>query len=166
FQIFYGNLYYRISWIVSAFMIGMGFGITSGLRAAKASDVRGLAKIHLGISLYFWMLVGLMVSFQKTGLQTTVFGEVFFLGAAVLIGGLVGFEFPYANQLFLAHEKEISSKAGRMYAADLFGSSLGALLPGIFMIPVFGVLETIFVLAGVNFAVGGLLFYLPLQRKG
>lgn len=68
----------------------------------------------------------------------------------VLIGALVGLEFPYANQLYLAEKKDAYQKTGVIYAADLFGSCLGALLTSIFILPIFGIFQTILILVMAN----------------
>ena len=76
-----------------------------------------------------------------------------FLLLAAAIGGLVGFEYPVANRMYLAGEAENGRKGGVIYGVDLAGSSLGALLVGLWALPVLGVGATLAILAALNAAV-------------
>ena len=77
------------------------------------------------------------------------------------LGGLAaGAVFPFANRLYLG--KGGGERLGSIYAADLWGSAVGALLTAGFLIPIWGVLQTLALLGAVNI----LLVPLLLFRKG
>jgi hypothetical protein len=59
--------------------------------------------------------------------------------------------FPLANQIYLSFEKEISKKTGIIYSADLIGSSFGALIPPLILIPVYGVFLNLVLISALNF---------------
>ena len=78
-------------------------------------------------------------------------GAFLLLGA--LIGGLIGFEFPVANRIYLGDGEENLRQAGDLYGVDLAGSCLGALWIGLWALPALGVGGTLVALAALNAAV-------------
>lgn len=160
FQVFYGNVYYRIAWIITAFMAGMGAGTWFANRRIFKEPRPVLGWLHFAMTDYFFVLTLLAWllargSFGIAGGWT----EVVFLAAAAGLGALVGIEFPLANQLFLTVGGTQEVKPGTIYAADLFGACLGALLTAAFLIPVWGVNRTLLLLGCLNGAVSLLLFF-------
>lgn len=159
FQVFYGNLYYRIAWIITAFMIGIGVGTWWGNRQNFREPYRPLGWIHATVATYFsgltllgWLLV------QGSWLFAS-WGQWMFLANAIGIGGFIGIEFPLANRLFFSGAGISEVRTGMIYAADLFGSCLGALLTAAFLIPVWGVGPTLLLLIGSNAAMALLLVF-------
>jgi hypothetical protein len=82
---------------------------------------------------------------------------------------LIGLEFSYANILFFTPQRQTdkfrigphtghSQGLGTIYAADLFGSCLGALGVSVFMIPAYGVYKTLLFLIIINITLAGVLF--------
>lgn len=155
FQVFYGNLYYKIAWIVSAFMAGMAAG-TFGGNGVRRTSLLKLASLHACIGFYFmaWLLLLRLAARSQWVLPEAVW---YFL--ALWIGALVGFEFPYVNALLFTGQNEGRRiQTGTVYAADLLGSCLGALGVSIFMIPAYGVFKTLFLLAALNISAACLLW--------
>jgi predicted membrane-bound spermidine synthase len=64
-----------------------------------------------------------------------------------LVGGLV---FPLANQIYLSENQEATNKTGVIYGADLIGAALGAIISPLILIPVYGVLTNLFLIAFLN----------------
>lgn len=83
--------------------------------------------------------------------------EISFYLLAAIIGFLVGTIFPQANRILFVQEEKPERETGFLYAVDLFGAFLGAVLPSIFLIPVFGVIKTVILLGIIN--------TLPLLKK-
>jgi predicted membrane-bound spermidine synthase len=81
----------------------------------------------------FWVLAR---PFQPQWVATLV--PVFLYGVNALAGFLVGLQFPAASGLLGAS----SRVAGALYAADLVGAFLGALLTAAVLVPAAGVLGT------------------------
>ena len=79
-----------------------------------------------------------------------------------VIGGLIGFEFPVANKLYLARCGFDERKTGVIYGVDLLGSCIGALLVSMGMLPVIGSLQTLGVVALLN----GLVLLLVAKNLG
>ncbi len=139
FQIFYGDLYDKIAWIITAFMAGMAAGTLWGYRNPSGSWGR-LASLHAGLGVY--LACWLMWIRATAHYGWAVSPELWILGGTG-IGVLAGIEFTTVNML-----KGV--RAGTVYAADLAGSSAGALGIGIFMIPVYGIYKTLIFLILIN----------------
>ena len=69
----------------------------------------------------------------------------------LMCGALVGSEFPLANKIFLKAADQVSEVAGTLYASDLLGAWMGALLASIVLIPVLGIPQTCLLVAAVKF---------------
>lgn len=147
FQVFYGNLYYKIAWIISAFMAATAVGAYWGNRSS-CTNLSKLIKLHLGVGIYFvlWLLLMRFVS-QFNWVPAPEMWIIFGAG----IGMLIGLEFSWTNiLLFSGQEQKDQIRLGTIYAADLIGSCLGALGVSVFMIPAFGIYKTLIFLIVMN----------------
>lgn len=166
FQVFYGNLYYRIAWIITAFMAGIGIGTWVGNRKLLEKPRPALGWLHLIVSGYFFLLAVCWWALSRNFVGTTYGEQMLFLLMAGAMGCVVGLEFPWAMQLFFSQFRVQEMKTGSVYAADLFGSCLGALLTAGFLIPVWGIYRTLLLLFFMNVAISLLLFFRKdLSRK-
>jgi len=154
FQVCYGDLYYRIAWLITAFMTGMAAGALIGIRKRSSAPQRILRGIHL-MAVFFYGGMVFLLSRNSCFLIGT-HGAVFY-GLAFLGGGWIGFEFPFANALYLDSGK--GEKPGAVYAADLTGSCLGAFCASGFLIPIWGVPRTLVLIALLNGVVFLFLFF-------
>ncbi len=150
FQVFYGYLYYKIALIIAALMLGMAAGTALGARRIGSVSPRTLARLHGLILLYALAFIAVSRLLSEFGLRPSGWIEALFLAAATLIGGLVGFEFPVANRLYLAGSGDEHRKTGVIYAVDLFGSCLGAAAVSLVALPVLGVTQTLLMLVVLN----------------
>lgn len=160
FQVFYGYLYYKIALIITVLMIGMTLGGWWGVRKINQAKIKTLIQIH-GLIIIFSLilLLGFYFLFRASSRPSIVI-EIIFLIMAGLIGGIVGFEFPIVNKLYLSKIKKASRKAGTIYGADLLGSCGAAFLISIFLIPIFGIFQTLILLAILNLVILIPLFWL------
>ena len=96
-----------------------------------------LVKLHAGIGIYFvlWLLLIWFAAQLKWALPPDLW---IIVGAG--IGILIGWEFSWISQ----------SHPGTIYAADLLGSCLGALGVSVFLIPAYGVYQTLLFLMIIN----------------
>ncbi len=146
FQVFYGNLYYKIATIICAVMAGMVLGSWAGNKI-RAISKAGVVWIHLLTGLYFilWLTLLRMAYVNQWPLMQ---GEWILL--ALSIGLMVGFEFSYVSRLMVAPGASDSHQAVIIYAADLIGSCLGVLATSLFLLPIYGVYKTLLFLVFVN----------------
>ena len=154
FQIFRGYLYYRLALILAALMLGMAIGAALGARRRARPGPRTLAGIHALTGVYALGAALFMRFLQLAESGPWIEGAFWALAAA--IGALAGFEFPAANRIYLSGAEADVRRAGVVYGVDLAGSCLGALVVGLWALPVLGTGATLAVLAGLNFAVAAI----------
>jgi predicted membrane-bound spermidine synthase len=76
--------------------------------------------------------------------------QIVFPALALSCGMLGGYEFPIASRVFFSTPQARSP--GTLYALDLAGSCLGAILFSVYLIPVFGFFRTALLSAMVSLA--------------
>ena len=136
FQAIYGYVYQQLAVIIAAFMAGMSLGSWLALRAPARRGIRTLVLLQLGAAIAPLLLCAVFRA------VTPVLFPVLALGC----GMLGGYEFPVASRIFCARNP------GTLYALDLAGSCLGAVLFSVYLIPVFGFLKTAVLAAMVSLA--------------
>jgi predicted membrane-bound spermidine synthase len=77
--------------------------------------------------------------------------RIAFPALAVASGALGGYQFPVASRIFFG-KGPVSRRAGALYALDLAGSCLGAVLFSAWFVPIFGFLKTALLSAMVSLA--------------
>lgn len=160
FQIMQGFVYKQLALIVTLFMAGVGLGaaIQSFLESKIGSAKRWFAAVQLTFGLY--VLVALKILFvmhesSNNWFEIVPASAIFALLAAVS-GILGGLHFALALRTFSGIDAVAAAVAGRLYAIDLIGASVGALAVSLYMVPVYGVVTTMIALcvtsAGAAFA--------------
>jgi spermidine synthase len=164
FQATFGDLYYRLAWVITAFMAGLGAGTWAVLRLWKIPERSALVMLHTVNAAFFFVLIKVCVRIFSNGFFPGDEYQLIFFGMAFWGGLVAGMVFPLANRLYLA--KAGGERLGIIYAADLGGSALGALLTAGFLIPIWGVLQTLALLGAINVLLALLLFFgQNLRRK-
>jgi spermidine synthase len=128
FQAFFGYIYEMIGVLSATFMTGLWLGtiITSRIKTALRTLL---------------ILEGLTVLLAVS--SPLFFGlEILFYMLIFSVGVLTGGQFTTAS-LSLSE----ADTAGKLYAVDLFGSFIGASIPAIILIPLFGVSSALFSVA-------------------
>ncbi|MFC1752724.1 hypothetical protein ACFL96_04935 [Thermoproteota archaeon] len=143
YQSFYGNVYHHIALLITAFMAGLTLGgwMMTKRIARIWNKKRYFITFELDLILFSLILVPALLSVGASKLNLSF---VFFLLSA-LSGLLVGSEFPLANSFYKARSS--SQTAGILYALDLAGSWIGAVVVAVFFVPIIGLLETCIFLA-------------------
>ena len=143
FQIIYGYVYYKLSIILTSFMIGLIFG---GWWASKIIEKgRGnylnFIQAQICICIYPLILPLIFLGFAgSSGKFSTYLGSNIILPFLPIIAGFIGgFQFPLANKLYLQSRRGLVRAAGLTYGLDLFGSCMGALLVSVFFLPILGI---------------------------
>ena len=150
FQIIYGYLFYKLSVILTAFMVGLVAGGMAAMKViAKFKNYR-TAILPAQFAFLIYPLI-LPAVFQR--LASSGSGAVLFIILPLLAGFIGGFQFPLANKIYTGNKKDIGMAAGLTYGVDLAGACLGALSAGIFLIPVLGMGGACLALGGLNFAI-------------
>jgi spermidine synthase len=164
FQIIYGYLFYKIGFILSAFMIGVVFGGYYAVKYSIPKDaLKGLILVQFMISVYAIILPFVFNFLIEQGSSFAVkFGQnVVFLILPAICGILCGAQFSYVNKTCLRKEEDSARLGGFTYAADLFGSCIAAFVAAVFLIPVVGIFQACLLIVGLNLLV---LAFLPAIR--
>lgn len=151
FQSFYGYVYYQIGLLVTAFMAGAAVGglwMTRRLDRIE-KDSLYLARIESALVLFSAALPIAFLLFQSLIDRPVVFSSLpaIFLVLESAAGLLIGSEFPLASKMHLREIGRIGGVAGALYASDLLGGWLGALVISVVLIPVLGLIETCLLIA-------------------
>jgi spermidine synthase len=161
FQAIHGYVYQELAIIIAAFMVGLALGSGLALRTV-ANDAR--VNVRTSVRKLVWLqclaalspLVAYAVfhalAFIRSSSAEFWASQILFLGLAVLSGLGGGYQFPIATRIYLACSGNKKSGPGTLYALDLAGACLGAVVLGTFLIPLFGFLRTASFLALVNLA--------------
>ena len=163
FQFLYGYMYYKIGVILTSFMIGLVLGsLAINRMLEKLKNERALyLKTQLAICIYPLILPIIFTYISKTSLSRPELGQALqtsFAFLPIVAGFIGGFQFPLANKICLKDSSEVGKTTGFLYGIDLFGSSVGGLLIGLFLVPMFGIIQTCLLLSILNILVLILLF--------
>jgi predicted membrane-bound spermidine synthase len=149
-------VYRQLAVLIAAFMAGMALGSWLGMRRAARGGMRVLAITQLLAAAAPLVLVGLFLVIERASgtLLTLAASQVAFPALALVSGMLGGFEFPVASRIFFGSETGTAAadRPGTLYALDLAGSCVGAVLICAWFIPVFGFLKTALLSALVSLA--------------
>ncbi len=136
FQIYYGYVYHYIGILTALFMLGSAMGAFSTMKRIKIE----LTLIEVGIlSLTTFVYLFILLKIE-TGISQSLISILMFM-----TGYLTGMEYPVAVNLSDSSYRAISETSGRLYAMDLFGAFLGAILPAVVFIPTIGIKNTLLI---------------------
>jgi spermidine synthase len=176
FQAIYGYVYQQLAIIIAGFMLGMAVGSRWGLSRAACDPahatgpriVRSLFHLQLLAALSPVLLCLLFDIVAAIKNPATVFlaTRILFPVLAVSCGLLGGYQFPMATRMFFSNSNHKASSPGTLYALDLAGACLGAVLLSSYLLPVFGFRETAWLMATVNLAPAVLAGLLVFGQRG
>ena len=156
FQSVYGYVYHQLTILVAMCMAGIAFGSWLGIRRIRSSHSPAYSSITttqvlLALSAPALIFVVSLLS-KISGIATTWLAAQFvFPALAAVCGMLGGYQFPIATEIYL-HESSGGSRLGTLYAIDLLGGCVGALVLSSYLVPVFGFWKTAWLSAAVNLA--------------
>ncbi len=162
FQSLYGIAYERIALILASFMAGLVFGVVSVGEKDGSPDrsKSSFASAQAGMVVYPLLLPAVFYLFRDAALLRggAAVLSVVFACLPVVAGFMGGRQFILANRIL---DGESFSKGPFLYAWDVFGAAIGALLTATVLIPVYGIIPTCFLCVGMNLAI-----WLVLKIKG
>jgi spermidine synthase len=132
FQQFYGYLYQAIGLIITAYMGGLALGsflINSFYKAIKSPE----KLIRYAIMSLILLLILFFETYERFNLPLL----------ALLAAIPLGMAFPLVIKTAEKEKADTSFMGGVLYGADLFGGGLAALIASMFLIPIFGILNTL-----------------------
>lgn len=168
FQSLYGYVYQRIGLIVALFMFGLAAGALVTRRWSAKHEVRPrqLALLDLVITLMLALTpVVLMLAGRLSG-SAPALAETVIMAEVVASGVLAGMAFPLAVVLYRHSAARAGRTAGAVAGADNVGACAGALLAGVALVPVVGMVVTCLMLAWLKLTSVALLSAWSLRRSG
>jgi spermidine synthase len=166
FQAIYGYVYHQLALVIAAFMVGMAAGSWRGLRRlgeangqmsealVTRTEIRGLTGLQIAAASSPLLLYLLFVSVAgvESPLGLFLVSQILFPALALLSGMLGGYQFPLASRIYFAGAEKSTRSPGTLYALDLLGAALGAVLLSAYLFPVFGFLKAALLMAAANLA--------------
>jgi spermidine synthase len=150
FQIYFGHVYHYIGLLTSLFMLGSGSGAWWAMKR-RPIPLLGveLGMTTLTVAAYLFVSLGPEAEYARWMIAALM----------TAAGVLTGVQYPVAVDLADRSYRRVTATAGRLYAVDLCGAVLGAVLTAVVLIPGLGLRDTV-LLAGVMKAGSvGLVYY-------
>ncbi len=143
FQVFYGYVYGWLGAIIACYMLGLAIGALVYIRSRflRKTPINNLARVEIALSIYFLTMIA--VAFLQPLFVNVLIAFLVFFGG--LLGGI-------HFQLSVAVLKR--QRAGFVYGVDLLGSSAGVLITAMILIPILGIIQTLFLLGAMNLLIG------------
>lgn len=157
FQAVYGYVYHQLAIIIAGFMAGMALGSWRASRshhtASKLNDAHALVALQFLAAASPLLLFALTRTFAAamSPSATFVVSHALFPLLAVACGFMGGYQFPIASRVFFGSEPG-TKRPGALYAVDLAGACLGAMVLSTYLVPVFGFQQTAWLMAALNLA--------------
>jgi spermidine synthase len=146
FQVFYGYVFGMAGVLIMLFMAGLAAGSFTGNKLIHRSTIAKYITIQFLVVLFTLGFPFTIIWLHTAGVADSI--NYMVLGSlTLLISFLAGLEYCIASSLYLPGRSHIVS---RNYSADLFGSSLGALLTSVVMLPLAGLVYSSLILALMN----------------
>jgi spermidine synthase len=175
FQAIYGYVYHQLAILIALFMSGMALGnwwrLRLGSPSSNATALRAALTQLAGLQilaalspiLLYFVFNSLAVARSLTTL--VVASQVLFPTLALIAGALGGYEFALAAEGYFADTKSPPASMGMLYAVDLIGACVGALVLSAFLLPLFGFLKAAIFIAAVNLVPAVLAFRVGWARQ-
>ncbi|MCD6296198.1 MAG: hypothetical protein J7M30_03475, partial [Deltaproteobacteria bacterium] len=128
FQVIYGYIYLKIGAIVTAFLLGLLPGALIG-NLSRSKNIHKLV-VSETLLLSLLLVYFIWVTYFKSELH-----PIYFLVYCFLFSFLCGFQFPVVTGII----GERSRPAAGCLASDLYGASVGTLVTGTILIPLWGI---------------------------
>ncbi len=156
FQAVYGYVYRQLAVVIAAFMAGMALGSWMAMRRTARGGMRVLTIAQTLSALAPLVLLGLFQGIGRANSAASLLASQIAFPALALLSGMIGgYEFPVASRIFYGERlvrDPASQRPSTLYALDLAGSCLGAVLFSAWFVPVFGFFRTALLSAMVSLA--------------
>jgi spermidine synthase len=155
FQVFAGFVYRQVALIIALFMVGMALGAAFLSRLADR-PIRARSWLMACQGAFCLLLVALALLLQALQNWLDMFrhtsADMFLTGVfavlALISGFLGGMHFSLAVRVLAGNTVASEKIGGGLYGLDLFGAAGGALIASLFLIPLYGLLTTLYLFAG------------------
>ena len=172
-QLIFGSTIYAVSTILTTFFVGFALGSYAFRNLADRTGNPGrlFALLELAIGLYGLIILYLFkilpsVYLYLTGMPGVQFAQFFILFLVLITPAtLFGATWPVISRIY-ANNERLGSDIGRLYSSNSFGSFIGPMATGFFLIPLMGIMATAIVAASINLLIALTIFALSGKMKG
>lgn len=147
YQIIYGDLFKKIGVLLSLFIAGFIPGLyLQSKREKKRKEEIIICDIILSLMMVSYVL---MLNYIEANQKYLAYSsqEGVFYGFALIIGAIVGYQ---VSSIFERMKERNQDRVSRIYALDFLGASVGAVLTGIYLIPLVGLINTCYFFAVIK----------------
>ncbi len=157
FQVIFGYVYLFLGIIITVFMAGLMAGALFSKNCRGNNILRRVRQIQIvsGITL---LLVTVMLLFVA-GIDNETLIRWLFVLAMLAVSVLVGYQY---GVIVCHSKKDLGKTVASAYSSDLAGSALGSLLVAVYVVPAYGLIATLVMLAVFHFLT---LFILTLKSN-
>jgi len=154
FQVLEGFLYKQLALVIAFFMAGMGLGAGYISWWKKGREINYSAVSHFFrvqamfsiFPLFLMLLFPLIHQEFRIFFSSTSIGWIFSC-LSLITGFLGGTHFSLAVSVYTISDSSSEKIGGLLYALDLAGSAGGALIASFFVLPVFGLINTLMLMS-------------------
>ncbi len=152
FQVFYGYVYTKIGILTAGYMVGVVVGSRYMNRKKQVSSYKWLEITQLLMIIYLVSLPVVFSCFSLLKNHAAIFisAQVVFPILTLVMGCFTGGVFALANRIRFDGDsgQDIGLReAGVVYGADLAGAALGAMVSGVLLVPLVGIISACIILA-------------------
>jgi spermidine synthase len=164
YQIRLGSLYQQLGVLIAAFMAGMAAGSAAG--SHWVGRLRGGGRLLGGLQGGLALLAAALALWLQWGVSLPVSGWEFWTRAGyVLVLAAAGFGgggvFALSAAFWTEIQPEVRGQGGMLYAADLLGATLGTLGVSLLVLPVWGIVPALWLVAVLHTGAAVLALWAP-----
>jgi hypothetical protein len=148
FQVLLGYVYQFIGLLIAIFMAGLALGAWYAYRRFGVATVRRFVVLQILIALFAMVLPWIVFWMRDANLSPPLV-QVIILCLVGLVAALVGMQFAQSTPLLSGSVIHVASE---LYGFDLVGSALGVFLAATFLLPLFGLANVSYIVAGLCLA--------------
>ena len=156
-QLVFGSTIYAVSTILTTFFVGFALGsyLFRNIADKTKNPLKLFGMLELGIGLYGLIILSIfniltpIYLFLETPFLNFLLLFIVLITPATLFGAI----WPVINKAYIRTDK-IGKDAGKLYAFNSFGSSIGPILAGFILIPLLGIKNTSIIAASFNILIG------------
>ncbi len=150
FQVIYGYVYHIIGLIITVFMAGLAAGSLYYYKIMPVINMKKFRNLQFslgGMSVLILLILYLFSIFKPN----MVLVHAFIFALMFITAGLIGMVFSMAAKL---NQAGIAQATGETYSADLIGAAIGSLVMSVFLIPLLGIINVLFLVGGLSILSG------------
>lgn len=156
FQILWGATYQILIVLITVYMLGLCMGslISWKFHERHNADFHRFRHVQLVMALSVTVcMISIACCRWAQNHEMQWMALVLLPMVTFWVSGVAGFQFVLANHLYVDSRSRIANQAGALYGTDLCGSAAGAILCAAFLMPVFGIQNSLWMIIVMNIGI-------------